>query len=318
MSRMWYRLVSIRGLVILAATSSVTAHAAIFPTPSPSDRRVAFVDYKSDDVIVIATSLGVVTRIVLGHDEKILRAPDTGFPSNCDEPSLEWCIRAETGQNQITVKPRKGATQNNVEVSTDKRDYSFVLHRMDGAEKSKNVFYRVILRHPMPVPPSSHVSLVPAAGTGAEAASSAMDGPSAKTPADAKARNYPRPSVRNVSYSVKAEGNAASLLPSVIFDDGRFTYLKFPRAVEVPAVFVVDDSGQEVRVAFHSERLLADPNQPGDEVENDYLVIRRVARSLRLRMGTLVAEVINDRFDAQGIETFNGTTTPMLRREAKP
>jgi type IV secretion system protein VirB9 len=277
------------------------------PTRSAADARVRYVDYKSDDVVVIATALGVVTRIVLGSDEKILRVPDSGFPGACEEPSNEWCIRADVGQNQITIKPRRGATQNNLEVTTDKRDYSFVLHKMDGEEKSKSVFYRVIFRHPMPALPAPHVQMPFPKPLETETES-----------ARPKSQPLAKPAVRNVSYSVKSDEKSSSILPSVIFDDGRFTYLKFPKSREIPAVFTVDGNGQEVRVAFHSERLLPDPQHPGDELENDYLVIRRVARAIRLRLGALVAEIINDRYDPEGIETINGTTTPTLRREVKP
>jgi type IV secretion system protein VirB9 len=282
---------------------------------SAADRRIGFVDYQAFDVVVIPTALGVITRIILGEDEKITRHPDSGFPAACDDPLNEWCVRADIGQNQITVKPRKGATQLNLEVSTDKRDYSFALHAMPGAEKSKSVLYRVVFRYPMPTPPTTHVRL-PASTS--DSSTTPADVPKSDTATTSKRQELAKPSVRNVAYSVKAQGSAHSILPSIIFDDGRFTYLKFPKASEVPAVFAVDANGQEVRVAFHAERLLADPHAPNASVESDYLVMRRVARAFTLRLGDLVAEVINDKFDAEGIETHNGTTTPTLKREAKP
>lgn len=306
------------------------AGAATLPTLSTADRRIGFVDYQAYDVVVVPTALGVITRIILGSDEKITRHPDAGFPASCDDPLNEWCVRADIGQNQITVKPRKGATQLNLEVSTDKRDYSFALHAMPGAEKSKSVLYRVVFRYPMPTPPAAHVRLpalessasdvnaAPAAQSQGETSGASLNAANTVPPAPAKRQELAKPSVRNVAYSVKAKGRASTILPSIIFDDGRFTYLKFPKASEVPAVFAVDANGQEIRVAFHAERLLADPHAPDAGVESDYLVMRRVARSFTLRLGDLVAEVINDKFDAEGIETHNGTTTPTLKREAKP
>ncbi len=300
------------------------AHSATLPTLSKSDRRIGFVDYQPYDVVVVPTALGVITRIILGEDEKIARPADVGFPALCDDPLNEWCVRAEVGQNQITVKPRKGATQLNLEVSTDKRDYSFVLHAMPGAEKSKTVLYRVVFRYPMPTPPVAHVQLPSV--TSEKAGQKRCDDPGSDVDQDcptaaatkAQRQELGRPTVRNVAYSVKAQGQATSILPSVIFDDGRFTYLKFPKASEVPAVFAQDANGQEVRVAFHAERLVADPQDPEATVESDYLVMRRLAKSFTLRLGDLVAQIINDKFDPEGIETHNGTTTPTLKREAKP
>lgn len=308
------------GSYFAIAMALTSVNAATLPTPSASDRRIGFVDYTAHDVVIVPTSLGVVTRIILADDEKIIRYPDSGFPGNCDDAANEWCIRADVGQNQITIKPRKGATQNNLEVSTDKREYSFVLHAMPGAEKSKTVFYRVVFRYPMPLPPAPHVRLDPVHASPEGATS---EGPTTAN-SDTK-KNKPtvrqelaRPVVRNWAYSVKAKGQAQSILPSVIFDDGRFTYLKFPKAREIPAVFAMDGSGKEVRVAFHSDRLIADPHAPEADVESDYLVIRRMAKGFTLRLGDLVAEIINDKFDEEGIETHNGTTTPTLKREVKP
>jgi type IV secretion system protein VirB9 len=169
----------------------------------------------------------------------------------------------------------------------------------------------------MPIPPVAHVQL-PSISTAASDRSSDSAESKSSTPPKSKPQELAKPAVRNVAYSVKAQGKATSILPTIIFDDGRFTYLKFPKASEVPAVFAVDANGQEIRVAFHAERLLADPHAPDATVESDYLVMRRIARSFRLRLGDLVAEIINDKFDAEGIETHNGTTTPALKREAKP
>jgi type IV secretion system protein VirB9 len=297
-ARAWFLL----AVTLLGFNTQLTL-AGTIPTKSQADERVRYVDYKSDDVVVIATALGVVTRIVFADGETIARLPDTGFPSNCDDTTNEWCIRAEVGQSQFTVKPRRGATQNNLELSTTKRDYSFVMHRMEGNEKAKTVYYRVIFRYPMPALPTNlaQVNLQPTSAGKATSASS----------------KYIKPVVRNTDYSFKAEGASRSLQPSVIFDDGRFTYFKFENAREVPAVFATDAKGQEIRVSFHAERLLSDPQNPEAEVERDYLVLNRVAPMWRLRIEDLVAEVVNNNYDPKGVETYNGTTVPTLRRENK-
>jgi type IV secretion system protein VirB9 len=260
----------------------------------------------------------VVTRIILASDEQITKPPDSGFPAGCEESANEWCIRADVGQNQITIKPRRGATKNNLEVSTNKRDYSFSLVKMDGAENAAAVYYRVVFRYAMPPFPAMHVQLA-AVVEDAEAKARESEERLAKAQEQAKSKAasaYPVHAVRNVRYSFRAEGSALDLLPSLVFDDGRFTYLKFPKAREVPAVFATDASGEEIRIALHPERLLEDPQAPQDAVESDYLVVHRLSRKLHLRLGTSVAEIINDHFDAEGVETHNGTTQPGLVRES--
>jgi type IV secretion system protein VirB9 len=279
------------------------------PSASPHDERVGIVDYKADDVVVVTTALGVVTRIILGSDEQIVRA-DAGFTSDCEISTTEWCIRAEVGTNQITVKPRRGATRNNLEVSTNRRDYSFALVTRSGAENAKGIFYRVVFRIPLDLP-ARHVRIADVK------AAEDQDGAQGHTaaPAEDVKPEFPRPDIRNVSYAFKSDAKGAGILPSVVFDDGRYTYFKFPKSREVPAVFATDADGEEIRVPTHAERLLADVEHPGAYVDADFLVVRRISRAFRLRLGTQVAEVINNAFDPDGVETLNGTTTKKLRRE---
>ena len=330
------------GWLLLAA---FCAQADSTPKASPHDQRIGIVDYVTDDVYTIAVSKGVLTRIVLGEGEQIVEA-GSGFIVTCESPS-EWCIKAEKGQNQIWVKPLSAATSNNMELKTTRGDYSFRFVVAPGAEEAKNVFYRVIFRHPVALQ-SGHFTVVSKSAepmaTARESASPVAVSSAAvplplsvlSTSASAAApvaqavplttlRPAPTskvvglilPAVRNYDYSRKNAPDAIDLAPSVVFDDGRFTYLRFDKAQEVPTVFAVGADGQEIRVATHSERLAGDPQRPNERVESDYLVVQRVARKLVLRLGALVIEVINNKFDARGIETYNGTTTEALVREDK-
>lgn len=332
----------VTGWLLLAA---FCAQADSTPKASPHDRRIGIVDYATDDVYTIAVSKGVLTRIVLGEGEQIMEA-GSGFIVTCEVPS-EWCIKAEKGQNQIWVKPLSAATSNNMELKTTRGDYSFRFVVVKGAEEAQDVFYRVIFRHPVALQ-SGHFAVVsksaePMASAGESVPLLALSGAAAplspralSTSASAAAPVAPAlplaptrpaptskvvglilPAVRNYDYSRKNAPDAIDLAPSVVFDDGRFTYFRFEKAQEVPTVFAVGADGQEIRVATHSERLAGDPQRPNERVESDYLVVQRVARKLVLRLGALVIEVINNKFDARGIETYNGTTTEALVREDK-
>lgn len=297
------------GFLLALMLACKTSLAESRPSTSRHDERVGYVDYKVDDVVVINTALGVVTRIILGSDEQIVRA-DAGFTSDCESSATEWCIRAEVGTNQITIKPRRGATRNNLEISTTRRDYSFAMVARSGAENARGILYRVLFRYPVELP-ALHVRIAEPKSASQEGAG--VQGAQSSTENDTP--EYPRPDIRNVSYSFKSDDKGAGILPSVVFDDGRFTYFKFPKAREVPAVFATDADGEEIRVPAHAERLLADVEQPGAALEADFLVVRRISRAFRLRLGTQVAEVINNAFDPDGVETVNGTTSKKLRRE---
>jgi type IV secretion system protein VirB9 len=297
------------------------AQAHNIPKASAHDPRIGIADYASDDVYTVAVAKGVLTRIVLGSGEQILES-GTGFVATCEAPA-EWCIKADKGQNQIWVKPFSSATMNNLELQTTRGDYSFRFVVAKGAEEAKEVFYRVVFRHPLaldstrfalPMDRAAALPVISPTATSVILPQSAV----ADIKPTLKTLGFLTPAVRNYDYSRKNAPQARDLAPSVIFDDGRFTYFRFEKAQEVPTVFAVGLDGNELRVATHSERLSGDPEHPEDTVERDYLVVQRLARRFELRLGALVIEVINNRFDSRGIETYNGTTTDKLVREEKP
>jgi hypothetical protein len=108
------------------------AHAEI-PLVSPTDVRVRYVPYRADAAVTLKVRRGVVTRVVLDKEERIL-VTGAGFPSNCEAPTDEWCIRAQKDEYQLWIKPRANATHNNLEIQTDKRDYSLKLEVLADAE----------------------------------------------------------------------------------------------------------------------------------------------------------------------------------------
>ena len=107
----------------------------------------------------------------------------------------------------------------------------------------------------------------------------------------------------NSDYSIAEGKGSEDILPSLVFDDGRFTYLRFPNNREVPAVFHVlsDDSETLVNV----------------RMEGDLLVVDRVSRRLMLRAGSAVVGVWNEAFDIDGSPPRDGTTVPGVERAVK-
>ena len=110
-------------MISISVLPTVWANAAELPEPGSRDQRVRYVTYKQDEVTTIHVSRGVITRIVLGEDELIVTAA-TGFQGDCAKAEAEWCIRADVGTNHVWVKPKDHATHNNLEIRTNKRDYS--------------------------------------------------------------------------------------------------------------------------------------------------------------------------------------------------
>lgn len=107
----------------------------------------------------------------------------------------------------------------------------------------------------------------------------------------------------NTSYSIAEGKGSEDILPTLVFDDGRFTYFKFPGNREIPAVFNVLGDGSETLV--------------NSRMEDDLLVVDRVGRRLMLRAGSAVVGVWNEAFDIDGIPPGDGTTVPGVQRQLK-
>jgi type IV secretion system protein VirB9 len=112
-----------------------------------------------------------------------------------------------------------------------------------------------------------------------------------------------KPQVMNTQYSIAEGAGSQDIVPTLVYDDGRFTYLRFPGNREVPAVFHVLGDGSETLV--------------NARMEDDLLVIDRVSRKLMLRAGSAVVGLWNEAFDLDGRPPGNGTTVPGVQRVLK-
>ncbi len=91
-----------------------------------------------------------------------------------------------------------------------------------------------------------------------------------------------------------------SLKPMSAYDDGVQTRLRFQARSEFPAMFVRNDDGSESLLNFN--------------IEDDEVVIHRVARRFVLRRGNLVGCVVNQAFEGGGARTKSNTNVPGVRR----
>lgn len=261
-------------IAILLAPAPAPAAPTIIPTV-PADPRIRTVDYVADGVITVPVSSGVVTRIVLERGEKIVAAA-TGVPSKCDNDDHPWCVVADAGGDEIWIKPKPGARHNNLELKTDRRDYSFDL------EVSPVKTYRVELRY------------APALNAGGPRVPSDQE-----VVASRLAAAQPKP--KNLNYSLESNQKGADITPKAVFDDGIFTYFKFPGNGELPTIFVIGSDGKEARTNYN--------------MSGDYMVVQRLGRKFVLRLGKSVVSVWNESFDPQGIAPVNGMTVAGVSRE---
>ncbi|WP_413936130.1 TrbG/VirB9 family P-type conjugative transfer protein [Nitrospira sp. BLG_1] len=291
-------------LIATLLCSGASSIAAEVPEPGNGDQRVRYVTYQKDEVTKVTVRRGVVTRIVLGDDERIVIA-GSGFLADCAKQEAEWCIRADVGTNQVWVKPKDQATHNNLEIRTDKRDYSleFTVVGNDRVGRRQNTgqgqrgkdepMYRVIFRHPL-VPPTP--ATMTAMQTSAHRTKHARD----KADLLTERLDSFTPEPRNWSYSMEVLQGGDDIAPSLVFDDGRFTYFQFPPNREIPAIFYFSPLGEETRINFHMEKDLA--------------VVQRMGRRFVLRLGEAVVGIWNDAYDKTGVPAIEGTTVSGITR----
>lgn len=278
--------------------------------PGPAaDLRLRSLNYDPGTVVSVPVKRGVVTLIQLGDDETITDIA-SGLGGDCSKPEMSWCVAAQPGGRALFIKPKSGANAaNTLAVLTDKRAHSFRLVVLAESDPRPPI-YRLQIRPPaatglsrtavapgplLPRPPGA----VPARPHQASVDLPAL--PALPAPLDVVAeRKKAKPQVRNTQYSLAEGPSSQDIVPTLIFDDGRFTYLRFPGNRDVPAVFHVQGDGSESLV--------------NTRMEDELLIVDRVSRRLMLRAGSAVVGVWNEAFDLDGAPPEGGMTVPGVQR----
>lgn len=251
--------------------------------------------YDTRSVIRVPVKRGVATHVELEPGERI-RFAAAGVGSDCARPEHPWCIVATEGTGHVFAKPRQLAgAANTLAVVTDRRSYSF---QFEVVASRRQPALRVIVR-----PPAA------ASGAGAMHAQAAAQAAAALAlvpqPEEIVAQRLSvGPWVANADYSIAVGRASEDIVPQLVFDDGRFTYLQFPNNREIPAAFQVNADGSESLVNLR--------------MEHDYLVVDRVSRRLVLRLGQAVVSVVNESFDLDGRPPVAGTTAAGVERVVRP
>ena len=264
-----------------------------------ADPRLREVIYDPRAVVTVPVKRGVVTLVVLDPGEAITEVA-AGLGGDCTKPEAAWCVAAQPGGRHLFVKPKSAASApNTLAVVTDKRAHSFRFVVL-ADDDVKQAIYRLVVRAPelrvvatAPVPTRDDALLPPMPPT--------VPPPS---PAELVAgRLQAQPVPVNTNYALAEGKNSADIVPTLVFDDGRFTYFRFPANLELPAVFHVLSDGSETLV--------------NARMEDELLVADRVSRRLMLRAGSAVVGVWNEAFDIDGLPPSGATTVPGLRRVLK-
>ena len=287
---------AVASLGVLVALLSMPASGA---EPQASDPRLREVMYDARAVVTVPVKRGVVTLVVLDADESITEVA-AGLGGDCAKPDGAWCVAAQPGGRNLFVKAKSTAgAPNNLAVITDRRTHSFRFVVLADNDPKAPV-YRLVVKAPV-------VQAAAAARPTLRDMQPLVALPAVPPPPSPQEviaeRLQAKPQVLNSHYSIAEGKGSEDIVPTLVFDDGRFTYIRFPGNREVPAVFHVLGDGGETLV--------------NARMEEDLLVVDRVSRRLMLRSGSAVVGVWNEAFDLDGLPPDGGTTVPGVQRVVK-
>lgn len=214
------------------------------------DARLVSRMYAKDDIVRVDAQLGVQAVIAFGEDEQIENV--------AIGDSTNWQITPNKRANLLFVKPLISRGRTNLTVVTDRHTYFLDLV----ANPAVAPVYQLRFTYPE-APKKPAAASVPVLTR--EESELASGSPLAQPvdPAD-------------LNFDWKKTG-APSLLPSKVYDDGKFVYLAWPASAEMPAILVRNAKGAEGPVNY--------------AVRDDLIVVDGVPALLILRSGRNVASL---------------------------
>lgn len=267
---------------IYALAIMCTAFSAAFalekPEVSKLDRRVQYTQFKQGQVYPVNAVNGVITTIVFAPDEKVL-----DFGSGY---STAWEFQARG--NHFFLKPKAFNGTTNLVVVTDKHTYLFEVRLV---QNRPSATYSLTFSYPAEE----------AAKAQREAQKKVVDSllddkePISGITEEKEKFNW------NYTENFGSSYLSKEIAPLEVYDNGLFTFLKFERQTDFPAVYRVADDEEETLLNSH--------------VKGDWLVIHGVYKELRLRAGKAVVGIYNEAFTGGRRVDSTGVTLPGVQRE---
>lgn len=250
-------------VLALVIQSSVQAEVVV-GTPVRGDTRLIQYHYDPDATYLVLAKPKAVTHLQFAANE-VIRSVAAG-----DTSSFE--LTPTKDRHHIFIKPKWDDMETSMTVLTDQRTYQFVLRSTGEGKKWHQRVSWIYASEMLLALPESDVAqgdAAPAAPAPARLPEPAQADPTAAAAAAPAGVPGIKPDSLRFSYEVSGD---ASFKPSVVFDDGRFTYYKLPQDIqELPALFAVIDGNDYSLVNF--------------EVKGQYLVAQRLMPQAVLKLG---------------------------------
>jgi len=248
------RIVSLIGCVgALLISSSVSAEQT--PIQGAQDARIRTVTYNPRDVVKIVGHYGYHTIVEFAEGEEIL--------TEAIGDSVAWQVTHTERGNTLSLKPQEMNAETNLTVITNRRRYTFFLTAKKGAP-GPDMTWLLEFRYPEDERLAREAALARVKARKASVVS--------ESPVEAGDLNF------DYSYS-----GSKKFRPERIYDDGEFTYFKFSKKQERPAIFLVDDEKKESLL--------------NESIEGAYVKVHRVGKRFSLRGNGALTCVFNDALD---------------------
>lgn len=253
---------------------SAPAFAGKTPRPGSADARVKKLTYYESEVYRLRGHYGFSSVIEFSSKERI-ETISIG-------DSEAWQVIKPNRPNILFIKPLEQNAETNMTVITTKRIYTFELSASKArSHTSSDLTFRVKFVYPNE--------------TALELANISTVNASSYDPLEgSEAGDW------NFDYSY---AGSKRLRPKRAFDDGTFTYLQFKDFETMPAIFAVDENGNESLVNYN--------------VQGKYLVVTSMGAQFTLRDGDTATCIFNDNFPKPDTKPIAKTKTPIAAIKEK-
>ncbi|WP_321899467.1 TrbG/VirB9 family P-type conjugative transfer protein [Paraburkholderia heleia] len=291
---------SVRSVAALALVVTAPVLAVETPRSCGGDPHVQCATYDPDQSYRVATAAGNAVFIQFEHGEHVI---DNGAGMG---DKKAWSL----GMNDsgALLKPQALQPQTNFLIVTNRRVYAILLADATPAQpatwilrfdypdtRAKASAAQLRREHevtaalgaeshgPMPREPVS------AGGAAPTASLQVVDNPRAPAVVGASASN--------MQYMMRGD---RALAPTLLWDDGRFTYFKYSTTRDLPTIFTKLPDGSEATANYH--------------MEGDTVVVHEVSKEFVIRYGQSVLGIRNDGYSPDGRYDASGSSLPGTAR----
>lgn len=234
--------------------------------PMPTDTRIKTFIYNPNEIFQVKFMVGYQSIIELQKGENVQMVT---FGD-----STPWSIRVI--DRRIFLKATEPGVKTNMTIITDKRFYMLEISSNDddGDNDDKITF---VLRF---FYPNVNVDVPPSATKLAKIALNKRAGLNSDNLTDIKSFVANTGTI-NSNYTFATKGNAESIVPISVFDNGNKTYFKFRKEINLPNINAINDDFEEIPLRIRKS--------------GDYIYVNTVERRFTIRQGNDVVCIFNEK-----------------------